>query len=129
MGVTGAVLIGLFFVSRMLLASQAANGALTQGIEDARGINARQVLAIDAIRENHDNLLVQVERERARTAEANLALDQVNSDLVTERKDFKRRLNDALDQLTDEELYCAAEFVPQPIIDSLCCDTETSSPF
>ena len=119
MGVSAAMGLALAVVFWLLLGAKEANGKLQEGISTAKDINTRQALAMDAVQANHDNLLLQMEQERVRTEAANLALDQVQSDFVAERLDFKRRLNDALNELTDEELTCAAEFVPQPIIDSL----------
>ncbi len=121
-GLTAAVL-ALAIVFWLLLSAKEANGVLTQGIETAKGVNERQALVQAELQENHNNLLVQIEDERRKARIATAALELVQGDLVKNKADFDQRIKAAVAEMTDEELVCAAEFVPAGLIDSLWADT------
>ncbi len=120
-GLTAAVL-ALAIVFWLLLSAKEANGVLTQGIESARGVNARQAAVQAELQANHNNLLVQMENERRKTRIATDALELVQLDLVKNKADFDQRIKAAVTEMTDEELVCAAELVPAGLIDSLWAD-------
>lgn len=123
MGVTAGAIIALGVVFSMLLSAKEANGMLTQGIESARGVNARQALVQAELQKNHDNLLLQIAEQRRRAKAATDALVVSQKGLVTAKVDFDQRIKDVLEGMTDEELVCASEFVPKPLIDGLWVST------
>ena len=127
MGVTAGAVVALGIVFAMLLSAKEANGVLSQGIETARGVNARQALVNAEIQANHDRLLLQIAEQRRRTQAATAALAVSQKGLVTAKAGFDQRIKDVLEGMTDEDLLCASEFVPQPLIDGLW-DNETSGP-
>ncbi len=118
-GGLAASVVALGIVFWLLLSAKEANGILQQGIDMAAGINARQALTLDEVQANHDNLLVQIEQQRVKTEAATKALALTQEGLITAKVDFDQRMKDALEGITDEELECAAEFVPAGLIDSL----------
>ena len=113
----------LAIVFGLLLSAKEANGVLTQGIESARGVNERQALVQAELLANRDKLLGQIAHERRKVRVATDALQVVRGDLVKNKVDFDQRIKDAVAELSDEELECAAEFVPAGLIDSLWADT------
>ncbi len=117
------VIAALAIVFGLLLSAKEANGVLTQGIESARGVNERQALVQAELQANHDKLLVQIANARRKAKVATDALELVRGDLVKNKVDFDQRIKDAVAELSDEELECAAEFVPAGLIDSLWADT------
>jgi len=119
MGGLAAALLALVIVFNLLLSAREANGTLQQGIEDAKGINERQALAMAAVQKNRDQLVVQINNERRRTRAATEALEASREGLVAAKVDFDQRIKLALEDITDEELVCASEFVPAGLIDSL----------
>lgn len=119
MGVSVALLIGFLIASKALLAAKEENGTLIQGVETAKGVNARQALTLAEVQRNHDNLLVQIEREKQKAKAATEALAISRQGLIQAGVDFDQRMKTALEELSDEDLECASLFVPQPLIDGL----------
>ena len=118
-GVSAAMAIALLLVGKMLLAAKEENGTLIQGVETAKGVNARQALTLAEVQRNHDNLLVQIETERRKAREATKALAVSDQGLIQAEEDFEQRMATALEELSDEDLECASLFLPQPLIDGL----------
>lgn len=114
-----AALVALGIVFALLLNAKEANGSLKQGIQTADDINLRQSAVLDEVQANHDNLLVQIDQQRIRMAASAVALGLTQEKLVTAGVDFNQRIRDALSRIPDEELACAAEFVPAGLINSL----------
>lgn len=118
-GVSAAMAIALLLVGKMLLAAKEENGTLIQGVETAKGVNARQALTLAEVQRNHDNLLEQIETERRKAREATKALEVSEQGLIQAEEDFEQRMANALGELSDEDLECASLFLPQPLIDGL----------
>lgn len=127
MGVSAGAVLALIVVFNMLMSSKEANGALVQGIEDARATNERQTLTISEMEKNNANLLVQMEAERENAKMATEAKELSEMHLVDAEADFDERLRAAVEGMSDEDLECASEFVPPDLINSLS-DSSPSIP-
>lgn len=119
MGVSASALLALWILFNMLMSSKEANGALVQGIEDARAINERQTLTITEMENNNANLLIQMERERENAKAATEAKELSEMSLVDAEANFDARLRAAVEGMSDEDLECASEFAPVELINSL----------
>jgi len=113
------LLVALLVVFKLLLSSHEARGALRAEVFEAEGINNRQAAVVDRLEANTADLLVQIKQEHARAQAATDALVASQAGLETAKGDFEDRLATARAELTNEELVCAEQSVPDAYIDSL----------
>ena len=118
-GAAGVLLIAVVVIGNMLLTAKEANGALRQGIEEARSVNERQALAVAELENENRRLLVAMENERRKAREATARRLAAEDELKTETAAFDDRLAAAVAGMTSEELECSNERVPDGLIDSL----------
>lgn len=119
MGTTAAAGLALLIVFKMLLASNEARGALSAQVREAGHVNDRQALVVDALELNRQETLVALEAERLKAKAAVDALVASQEGLLSAKGEFEDRLEAARMELSDEELVCALQPVPDSYIDSL----------
>lgn len=117
--VAGATTLAAFIMFRMLLSANAEIGKANAEIEEAAGINDRQVLVLGEVKANNTRLISQLARaeEREKIALEGLLLSQAG--LEEAKGNFQSRLAAARDGVTNEELVCAFEPIPGYYISSL----------
>lgn len=123
LGATVVLLLALIWVSNSLLKAKEQNGVLIQGIATAEGVNERQTKTIEELEQNKVNLLADIEAERAKNNAATAAIEELGEGLENAEADFNQRLAAAVAGMSDEELTCASEFVPDDLVISLHDET------
>ena len=119
MGLTAATAIALLIVFNLLLSAKEANGMLQGAISEAGDINARQAMVVQTLESRRLELLASIDAERARAQVATDALIASQVGLETAKSDFEDRLAAARRELSNEDLVCATQPIPDSYVLSL----------
>jgi len=119
MGLTAATAIALLLVFNLLLSAKEANGKLQGAISEAGNINSRQAMVVQTLEDNRLKLLAGIDAERVRAQVATDALIASQAGLETAKSVFEGRLAAARRELSNEDLVCAVQPIPDSYVFSL----------
>ena len=119
MGATTVSIIALGIVFGLLLKANEDKGRLEGEISNVLDINAGQDAVIVAMKVQADNLAKQAIEERKRAAKAVADRDASDKAMKENIKAAEARMSKIMAGLTDDEMVCVGEPVPEQLIDGL----------
>jgi len=112
MGLSAAALLALFIVSKLLMSSQEARGALRAEVSEAVSANVAQTENIELLEQDMIDLQERFEAEQRRAEAFTEAVAIGQVELEKSKREHASELAEVRDSLTVEDRVCADQRVP-----------------